>query len=99
MENPITESITYLVDCGWSKDEAVNLVRAIHSKDPEKLWEAAPLWIEHCGECMKYVKMMLGTVATGLVSVSRADDGEWHFSLTDKGLAIGKQMFDTEGAQ
>lgn len=99
MENPIEQSIAYLVDCGWSKDEAKNLIRAIHDKSGERLWEIAPLWITHCGECMKYVKGMLGTVATGLVSVSRGEDDQWLFSLNDKGLSVGKQMFDEEDAK
>lgn len=94
MENPIQASVDYLVDCGWTEQEAKNLIRAIHDKDPERLWEVAPLWIEHCGECMKYVSGLLGTVATGLVNVRRGDDGEWLIGLTEKGLAVGKKMFD-----
>lgn len=92
-DNPIEASIAYLVDCGWNEDQAENLLRAIHDKSGERLWEVAPLWIEHCGECMKYVNGMLGTVALGLVKVSRSDEGEWMFSLNDKGLEVGAQMF------
>lgn len=92
-ENPITESINYLVDCGWTEDQAKNLIRAIHDKSGERLWEMAPKWIEHCGECMKYVNGMLGTVALGLVKVSRGEDNDWLFSLNDKGLQVGEQMF------
>lgn len=92
-ENPIEASIEYLVDCGWTEDQAKNLIRAIHDKSGERLWEMAPKWIEHCGECMKYVNGMLGTVALGLVKVSRGEEGDWLFSLSDKGLEVGEQMF------
>lgn len=92
-ENPIEASIEYLVDCGWTEDQAKHLIRAIHDKSGERLWEMAPKWIEHCGECMKYVNGMLGTVALGLVKVSRGEEGDWLFSLNDKGLEVGEQMF------
>lgn len=92
-QNPIEASIEYLVDCGWTEDQAKNLIRAIHDKSGERLWEMAPKWIEHCGECMKYVNGMLGTVALGLVKVSRGEEGDWLFSLNDKGLEVGEQMF------
>ena len=92
-QNPIEASIKYLVDCGWTEDQAKNLIRAIHDKSGERLWEMAPKWIEHCGECMKYVNGMLGTVALGLVKVSRGEDNDWLFSLNDKGLQVGEQMF------
>lgn len=92
-QNPIEASIEYLVDCGWTEDQAENLIRAIHDKSGERLWEMAPKWIEHCGECMKYVNGMLGTVALGLVKVSRGEEGDWLFSLNDKGLEVGEQMF------
>jgi hypothetical protein len=95
-ENPIEASIAYLVECGWTKDQAKNLIRAIHDKSGERLWEVAPKWIEHCGECMKYVNGMLGTVALGLVKVSRGEDNDWLFSLNDKGLEVGAQMFKEE---
>ena len=97
-QNPITESIKYLVECGWTEDQAKNLMRAIHDKSGERLWEVAPLWIEHCGQCMKYVNGMLGTVALGLVGVTRSEQGDWLFSLNENGLSVGKQMFD-EGEQ
>lgn len=92
-ENPIEGSINYLVDCGWTKEQAENLIRAIYDSTGERLWEMAPKWIEHCGECMKYVNGMLGTVALGLVKVRRGDEGDWLFSLNDKGLEVGEQMF------
>ena len=94
-ENPIALSIDYLVDCGWTKEQAKNLCSAIYSDTGEKLWDFAPRWIEHCGQCKKYVDGMLGTVATGLVKVTETD-GEWFFSLNEKGLKVGEEMFTKE---
>ncbi len=97
-ENPIQKSVEYLVDCGWTEDQAKHLIRAIHDKSGERLWEMAPLWIEHCGQCKKYVDSMLGTVALGLVKVSRSEEEPtWLFSLNDEGLKVGEAMFG-EGA-
>ena len=36
---------------------------------------------------------MLGTVGLGLVEVSRGEENDWLFSLNDKGLEVGEQMF------
>ena len=94
--NPIERSIQYLIECGWSDEQARNLLGALHDKSGERLWEVAPLWIEHCGECMKYVNGMLGTVALGLVKVSRGEDNEWLFSLNKRGVEVGDQMFRAE---
>jgi hypothetical protein len=41
---------------------------------------------------MRYVHGMLGTVAMGLVSVEMGKDGEWLFSLNEKGMAEGKKL-------
>ena len=35
--NPIEESKQYLVECGYTEQEAVNLISAVRHKDPEKL--------------------------------------------------------------
>ena len=75
-KNPITQSIDWLVECGWSKAQATNLAGAIKADTPEKLWEVAPLWLEHCGDSMKYVNDMLGSVAMGLIEVTQGEDGE-----------------------
>jgi hypothetical protein len=91
MSNPIEQSIDYLVECGWDREQAVNLVAAIRDESGERLWQIAPKWIEHCGERMKYMNL-LGTVATGLVSVSVGADGKWLFSLNEKGMAEGKKL-------
>ena len=91
--NPITESLKYLVDSGWTELEARHLMRAINDKDGKRLFfEVAPKWVAHCGERMSYVKNMLGLVAQGLVSVSLAEDGEWMFALNEKGIEAGKEM-------
>lgn len=35
MSNPIAESINYLVECGWKREQAVNLVAAIRDESGE----------------------------------------------------------------
>lgn len=91
-KNPITQSIVWLVECGWSKEQATNLAGAIKADTPEKLWEIAPLWLEHCGESMKYVHAMLGSVAMGLIEVTQGEDGKWLFKLNDAGMGVGEQL-------
>lgn len=90
-ENPITRSLEWLVECGWTKEEATHLISAIQDESAERLWEIAPKWIEHCGYCMKYTQGMLGVVAMGLIRVGRDGDG-WTFALNDIGMNVGKQM-------
>jgi hypothetical protein len=97
MNDPIKESIKYLVECGWSEDQAKNLIRAVKSdQSAEHLWEVAPQWIEHCGERMRYVSGVLESVAMGLVDVRIDENGEWLFSLNDTGLDVGKQLQEDE---
>ena len=91
-KNPITQSIDWLVKCGWSKEQATNLAGAIQANSPEQLWKVAPLWLEHCGESMRYVNDMLGSVAMGLIEVTQGADGEWLFKLNDAGMGVGKQL-------
>lgn len=89
-QSPIEASIDYLVECGWTREQARHLCAAIRSdKSPEHLWEIAPLWIEHCGESMRYVQSILSAVAAGMVSVTRDDDGQWLFAL-DAGKTLEK---------
>lgn len=93
MDDPIKQSVAYLVECGWSEDQAKNLIRAVKSdKSAEHLWEIAPQWIEHCGERMHYVKGVLESVAMGLVDVRIDENGEWEFSLNDHGVEVGKKL-------
>ena len=91
-ENPIKSSIKYLVECGWSENQAKNLIGAIHDKDPDRLWEIAPEWIQHCGEKKMYVDGLLESVAMGLIAVTKNDDGEWMFELNVTGQDVGKQL-------
>ena len=79
--NPVSESIEYLVNCGWKKEEASNLIRAIYHKDADKLWETAPKWIEEVGKAKEQMALY-ETVAMGLVNVTRADDdSDWMYAL------------------
>ena len=93
MSNPIAGSIDYLVECGWEREQAVNLVAAITDESAERLWEAAPKWIEHCADSMRYVKDMLGSVALGLIEVQLGEDNKtWLFKLNEKGMEMGKKL-------
>ena len=91
-EDPVAQSIDWLVKCGWEKKEAINLAAAIKADTPEKLWKIGPLWLEHCGESMRYVNDMLGSVAMGLMNVTQGENGEWMFALNDKGMGVGKKL-------
>jgi hypothetical protein len=92
-KNPIEQAIDHLVSAGWTENEAKHLLRAITDKDGERLFhEVAPKWVDHCYDSMSYVKNMLGVVAMGVVKVTLREDGEWMFSLNDKGIEAGKQM-------
>ena len=93
-ENPIEESIKHLQNCGWSKEEAKNLLRALHSDDAEQLWSFAPEWIEMVGRA-KLDIAMYEVVAKGLATVTKRD-GEWFYALSDIGIEVGKQLSEGE---
>lgn len=94
--NPIAASVSYLEECGWSPEEARNLVRAIYDKEAERLWEMAPRWIETVGEAKRNMALY-DVVALGLATVRRADDdSDWTYALSDRGLSVGAQL--AEGA-
>ena len=92
MDDPIKSSIKYLVDSGWTEDQAKNLIRAVKDENPDRLWEIAPEWIQHCGEKKFYVHGMLESVAMGLITVTKGEDGEWYFALNDEGKNVGQQL-------
>ena len=89
-ENPITESIKHLQHCGWTKDEARNLLKALYSDDAEQLWKFAPEWIEMVGEAKMQIAMY-EVVAKGLANVTKRD-GEWFYALSKTGVEVGKQL-------
>lgn len=91
-DNPITSSIKYLVECGWSEDQAKNLIRAVRDKNKDRLIDVAQEWIQHCGESKYYVTGVLDSVAMGLVNVTKNDAEGWMFELNDTGLGVGKQL-------
>ena len=90
--NPITASIKYLVECGYTKEEAKNLMQAVQDESPERLLEIAPKWIEHVGEHKRYQEGLLGLIAKGCMTVTMGSDGEWMFRLNDAGIEAGKAM-------
>lgn len=91
-ENPVQEAIKWLQNCGWTLEESENIVRSVKDKDAERLFDIAPMWIEHCGNAKQYVEGLLGTVALGLVAVKRSDEGLWVFELNDTGLKAARQI-------
>ena len=94
-QNPIDASVKWLVECGYTNDQARNLVSAIKDKSKDRLWELAPKWIEHVGEHKKYQEF-LDTVALGIIEVTADENGEWCMALNEDGLKIGKEMFGDE---
>lgn len=75
--NPIEWSKKYLVDHGFTPDEAKNLLQAITDKSPERLFtESAPKWIEWCAKRkLEYDTVIMGA-AQGFITVSYDEDGE-----------------------
>lgn len=89
-DNPIAESIKYLQNCGWTKNEATNLMRALCSESAEQLWEFAPDWIEMVGKA-KMQMALYEVVAKGLANVTKRDV-EWFYTLSKTGVEVGKQL-------
>jgi hypothetical protein len=80
--NPIEASRDWLVECGYTAEEAANLIRALKHRSKERLWELAPRWIEHLGQHRKYTTL-LECVATGIVEVTQdSEDEGWLFALS-----------------
>lgn len=84
--NPIEASKRWLVECGYTEREAVNLIRAIKDEDPERLWDLAPKWFQHVGDHKRYQTLLLDLVAQGVLTVTANESGEWMFRLNDSGL-------------
>ncbi len=72
--NPISASINWLCDQGFTRTEATNIVRAIKAESPEVLWENAPKWIEWCGKIKKEHDGLVMLVAQGFINVYWNDD-------------------------
>ncbi|CAK0763772.1 hypothetical protein CCP4SC76_390008 [Gammaproteobacteria bacterium] len=73
-QNPITASIEWLCDQGFSQKEATNLVQALRADNPEELWNNAPKWIEWCGKIKKEHDCIVMLVAQGFIHVYWNDD-------------------------
>jgi len=73
--------MAYLQDCGYTEQEAENLLRAPKADSPEALMAMIDDWIEHVGEHKRYQTTLLDLVATGCIDVERGEDGEWLFAL------------------
>lgn len=81
-QNVMENSIVYLKDCGYTEDEAKNLISALRSESKEKLLNDIESWIKHVGEHKKYQTCLLDLVAIGCLNVDGRDsEGNWLFSL------------------
>lgn len=83
--NPVKESIVWLVEMGWTKTQAENIVSALRGKSPEALWDAAPRWIEWAGEMRRAYECILQLAAMGVLTVEleRKETGDgWQTYLS-----------------
>lgn len=78
-DNPIQASLKALVDSGWTEEQAKNLMRALKCDSPERLWELAPQWIQHCIDIRQNMTL-LECVALGPVRVDHSGD-DWTYAL------------------
>ena len=74
-QNPIAQSIEWLVGQGFDKEQATNICRAIQAETPEKLWEDAPAWIEWCGKVKRDHDCIVMFAAMGLITVQIGPGG------------------------
>ena len=74
-QNPIKQSIAWLVEQGFDEKQAQNLCRAIHAETPEQLWEAAPAWLEWCGKIKRAHDGIVMLAAMGVVTVQFGPGG------------------------
>jgi hypothetical protein len=80
--NPIEESRKYLVECGWTEEQAKNLMMSLSSESAEHLWEIAPKWIEYCGEAKKLITLLETVALAPLIRVSH-NGKDWNYALRD----------------
>jgi hypothetical protein len=92
MDNPFESDIQYLVDSGWTREQAKKLICCLRDENAGRLLDIASEWIQHCGEAKFYVHGMLESVAMGLVTVTKSEKGDWLFALNDEGKNVGKQL-------
>lgn len=78
-ENPVKQSFKWLVECGWTEQQARHLIEALRCDTPEKLGEIAGPWLQMCGDAKRHMTI-LECVAMGVVRVDQ-EDGEWVYSL------------------
>ena len=74
-QNPIKQSIAWLVEQGFDEKQATNLCRAIHAETPEKLWEDAPAWLEWCGKIKREHDCIVMLAAMGVITVQIGPGG------------------------
>jgi len=74
-QNPITQSIDWLMKQGFDKRQATNICQAIRAETPGKLWEDAPAWIEWCGKIKREHDCIVMFAALGLITVQIGPGG------------------------
>lgn len=90
-DNPIAAAIAFLEDRGFTNTEARNLCAAIRADSAEKLWDAAPLWIEWCAKIKLDYDCIVSLAAQGILRVEIGPGG-----IED--LLISLNTPDTEAA-
>lgn len=73
--NPVHASIAWLVDMGFTEQEARNLCKAIRADSPEKLMRHAGAWLEWCGKIKREHDCIVMLAASGMLRVSFGDGG------------------------
>jgi hypothetical protein len=91
-ENKITQSIAWLEECGFSTDEAVNIISAVQDEKPPRFEEIAQKWILHAGETRKYYFQIIELAAQGMLNVTVDDYETWQFTLSENGMKVGESV-------
>ena len=92
-ENPITQPIAWLEECGFSTDEAVNIISAVQDNEsPERFEEIAQKWILLAGETRKYYFQIIELAAQGMLNVTIDDYETWQFTLSEEGMKVGESL-------
>lgn len=78
-DNPVQASLKALVESGWTEDQAKNLMRALKCDSPERLWELAPQWVQHCLDIRQHMTL-LECVALGPIRVDHSGE-DWTYAL------------------
>lgn len=92
-DNPIEQSINWLIEQGFDRNQSTNLCRAIYAATPEKLWQDAPVWLEWCGKVKREHDCVVMLAAMGTINVELGPGGieDLRIKLKDEILQARKQ--------